>query len=115
MLKQQLKALATQRALSNSTSLVTLYVPGSTNPNDLVRMIRSELSKAPNIKIRQTRQGVQDALQAVLTNIKGLRQLPRNGVVIMTGQTTTHFESFIVEPPRPIDRFLYRCDTKFWV
>jgi peptide chain release factor subunit 1 len=110
-----LRTLSAAKSLNNSTSLITLYIPASTKISDLSKMIITEISEASNIKSRQTRQGVQDALQAVSTHIKRMKKLPTNGVVIMTGETTTGFESAMIEPKRPIDRFLYRCDNKFCV
>lgn len=110
-----LRNLIAAKSLNNSTSLITLYIPGSTKVSDLSKMVTTEMSESANIKSRQTRQGVQAALQAVSTHVKRMKALPSNGVVIMTGETTTKFESVIVEPKRPIDRFFYRCDNKFWV
>ena len=105
--------LKAQKSQTNTTSLVTLYVPSTTKINDLSKMINSEISKTSNIKLRQTRQGVQDALQAVSTNIKKLKEIPTNGLAIFTGHTSETFESISIEPPRPIDRFIYLCDNKF--
>jgi peptide subunit release factor 1 (eRF1) len=68
-------------------------------------MINSEISKTPNIKCRQTRQGVQDALQAVSTHVKRITTIPKNGLAIFAGNTTDGFESVALEPPRPVDRF----------
>lgn len=114
-MKSVVNQLATKKSLNNSTSLVTLYVPNNTKVSDLSKMISSEISKTPNIKSRQTRQGVQNALQAVSTQVKRLKVIPPNGIVIFAGETTEGFESLSAEPPRPIDRFFYRCDNKFWV
>lgn len=115
ILIKMLRTLTAARSLNNSTSLITMYIPGSTKLSDLSKMITTEIAEASNIKSRQTRQGVQDALQSVSTHVKSMKKLPSNGVVIMTGETTTGFENTIVEPKRPIDRFFYRCDNKFWV
>lgn len=115
MLRPLVNRLVTQKSLNNSTSLVTLYVPPTTKVPDLSKKINLEISKTPNIKSRQTRQGVQDALQAVSTHVKRMKTLPQNGIVIFTGPTTDGFTSVAVEPPRPIDSFFYRCDNKFCV
>lgn len=115
MLKPTIDRLVNQKSLNNSTSLVTFYIPNTTKVSDLSKRVNSEISKAPNIQLRQTRQGVQDALQAVLTHVKRLKTVPHNGIAIFAGQTTEGFESVAVEPPRPIDRFFYRCDNQFYV
>ena len=112
-IKPLIAHLKVQKSQTNTTSLVTLYVPASTKIIDLSKMINSEISKTSNIKLRQTRQGVQDALQAVSTTLKKLREIPTNGLAIFTGHTSENFESIAIEPPRPIDRFIYVCDNKF--
>lgn len=113
--RHSIKALATYHALSNSTSLVTMYIPGDTRVSDVTKMVNSEISKAPNIKSRQTRHGVQDALQAILTNIKGISCFPSNGVALFAGNTTEGFITTAIKPLHPIDRFFYRCDNKFYL
>lgn len=115
MLTQLVKHLQTCKSLNNSTSLITLYVPNTTKVTDLAKMVNLEISKTPNIKSRQTRQGVQDALQAVSTHVKRLKNIPGNGLAIFTGDTVCGFETTAVEPPRPVDRFFCRCDNKFYV
>ena len=115
MLRPLVNRLLTQKSLNNSTSLISLYVPATTNISDLSKMIKSETSQSQNIKSRQTRQGVQDALQGISTHIKSMKTIPNNGVAIFTGATTEGFTSIAIEPPRPIDRFFYRCDSKYWV
>ena len=78
-------------------------------------MINSEITKVSNIKSRQTRQDVQDALQAILTNVKGISHFPSNGGALFAGNTKEGFISKAIEPAHPIDRFFYRCDNKFYV
>lgn len=115
MLSSLVKRLQACKSVNNSTSLVTFYVPPTTKVCDFSKLVDLERSKAPNIKSRQTRQGVETALQAVSTQVKRFKTLPANGVAIFTGSTLTGFESVAVEPPRPIDRFFYRCDNQFYV
>lgn len=78
-------------------------------------MITSEMAQSHNIKSRQTRQGVQDSLQAISTQIKGVRKLPSNGVVLLAGETTEGFVNETIVPLRAIDRFFYRCGSKFYI
>ena len=110
---RSIKTLTTHRALFNSTSLVTMYIPGDTKVCDITKMVNSEISKTPNIKSRQTRQGVQDALQAILTNVKSVSHFPSKGVALFAGNTTEGFINTAIEPVHPIDQFFYRCDNKF--
>lgn len=115
MLRPLANRLLTEKSVNNSTSLVTFYIPPNTRISDFCKTLKSENSKTSNIKSRQTRQGVQDALQAVSTHVKRMKTLPLNGVAIFAGPTTEGFTSVCVEPPRPIDSFFYRCDNKFFV
>jgi peptide subunit release factor 1 (eRF1) len=115
MRTNSLSHLANAKSLNNSTSLVTFYVPGSTKVSDVSRMVNSEMSKTHNIKSRQTRQQVSDALQAVSSHLKTMKTMPENGIAIFTGHTTETFENTVIEPLRTIDRSFYHCDSKFWV
>lgn len=115
MTHQLIKSLSIAKSSTNSTSLVTLYIPNSTKIIEVSKMITSEISKTVNIKSRQTRQGVQDALQAVSSQLKRFASIPNNGLAIFTGQTSDGLISVSVEPVRPIDRFMYHCDSKFCV
>ena len=114
-LKSVIEKLSLCKSVNNSTSLVTLYVPSSTKISDLNKMITSEISKCTNIKSRQTRQGVSDALHSVISQLKRYKCIPSNGIAIFTGDTTDGFESLSVEPERPINSSFYRCDNKFCV
>lgn len=113
MFKPIINRLLTRKSVNNSTSLITLYVPCTTRVCDLSKMVNSEISKISNIKSRQTRRGVQDAFQIVSSHVKGIKEIPNNGVAIFAGNTTEGFESVVIEPPRPINSFFYRCDNKF--
>lgn len=107
--------LVNSKSLNNSTSLITFYVPSSTKVSDLSKMVNSEMSKTHNIKSRQTRQQVSDALQAVSSQLKTMKTIPANGIAIFTGHTIEGFENTVIEPLGVIDRSFYRCDSKFWV
>jgi len=115
MNKSLIEHLSECRSLNNGTCLVTLYVPGTAKINDVNKMVSSEISKTPNIKSKHTRQGVQDALQAISTHIKNMKSTPNNGIAFFTGPTIDGFESVAIEPLRPIDRFFYRCENSFCV
>jgi len=113
MHKPVINRLSARKSINNSTSLVSFYIPNTTRPCDFSKMVNSEISKTHNIKSRQTQQGFQDSLQAVSTHTNRINTIPKNGVAIFTGNTTEGFENVIIEPPRPLDRFLYSCDNKF--
>ena len=113
--KTMIKELAAKKSGVHSTTLVTMYIPGSTHVSDVTKMISDEISQSSRIKSRQTRQGVQDSLQYVSTQLKGIKQFPTNGVVIFAGETSEEVVNMSFVPQRPIDRFFYRCGTQFYV
>jgi len=113
MLRRVIKQLSYLTSLNNSTSLVSLYIPKTTKVTDLSKMISSELSKASNVKCRLTRQGTEKALQSISTHLKSMTKFPDNGLIIFTGQTTDKYINQVIEPIRPVNRFLYRCESSF--
>lgn len=110
-----IRNLEQARAKSNNTSLVTLYIPGKTKVSDMNTFITSELSKAPNIKSRVTRQNVIEALKSIASAFKLYKSFPENGLVIFNGITTEKKISQTFTPVKPVTRFLYRCDNQFYV
>src|SRR3972149_7656349 len=111
MLRQLITDLAGQRSYTNTTSLVTMYVPGTEKVPDVMKMVSSEMSKSTNIKSRQTRQNVQDSLQAISSQLKIINKFPENGVAFFAGSTEEKFVNTVIDPPSPINNFFYRCDT----
>lgn len=104
-----------ERSISNTTSLVTIYIPGKTLLTDVTNMLNLEISKAQNIKSKQTRNGVKESLNSILIYLKGLSKLPTNGLALFSGETQTGFIRRFIEPKQPVNRFMYTCDTKFHV
>lgn len=115
MLLSTAKTLQQYRSIGNTTSLITLYIPGRTQVSDMNKFVTTELSQASNIKSRITKQGVQDALKGVSTQLKNYKQFPENGVVIVSGNTTEKNVSITIEPPKNVDRFFYHCGNSFCV
>ena len=110
--------LSSAVSIDNTTSLVSLYIPSNTRiVPDLTRKISSEIAKSANIKARVTRQGVQSALSSILVSLKSLT-MPTNGVVFFAGETSYGTIMEKITPPstgQPINQFLYRCDSKFYL
>ncbi|CAH6418207.1 Translation termination factor eRF1 [uncultured virus] len=110
-----IKRLVGRQSAVRSTTLITMYIPGSTKVPDVTRMITAEISQSKNIKSRQTRQGVQDSLQHISSQLTGINKFPTNGVVIVAGATNEGVVNTSFVPPRPIDRFFYRCGSEFYL
>lgn len=113
MIRNIIKQLADSKSVNNSTSLVSLYLPKDSNFVDVTKMIMSEMSGSKNIKCRATRKGVHDSLQGILSNLKNYNKIPKNGLALFSGTTDEKKVNLVIEPINPVDRFFYRCDSKF--
>lgn len=103
------------------TELISLYIPAGRPLSDIMDTLRQEYSTAQNIKDRTTRHHVLDALMSIMQRLKLFKETPPNGLVIFGGYIpqgppgSEKMEVYIIEPPQPIDTFLYRCDSRFYV
>jgi peptide chain release factor subunit 1 len=103
------------------TELISLYVPPKRAISDVMRDLREEASTASNIKSKSTRKNVTDAIESILQRLKLFREPPDNGLVVFCGAIprggpgSEKMEIYVLEPPKPISIYLYRCDSKFVV
>lgn len=75
---------------------MTFCVTGKSNLEDMRKMIAQETKTANNIKSRTNRHAVQESLQQVTTYLKTLKEIPTNGMCLLSGrgcQTTNAHES----------------------
>lgn len=68
---------------SSSTSLISYYVKAG--PNNSGPLLTKELSASENIKDKTTKKAVQTALKSIQQHLKGLNQIPENGLAIFSG------------------------------
>lgn len=68
---------------SNSTTLISFYLKGGAN--NTASFLTQELSQSSNIKSKQTKDAVQDALKAIQRHLKTLTTIPDNGLAIFSG------------------------------
>jgi peptide chain release factor subunit 1 len=52
------------------TELVTLYIPPDKSISDVINYLRQEYATASNIKSKQTRKNVQDAIESAIQRLK---------------------------------------------
>lgn len=103
----------------SGTQLVTIYIPPDKRLSDVVAHARQEHSEASNIKSKQTRTNVQDALSSIQSRLKGYKKTPENGMVIFSGAVDaqgdkTEMETIVLEnPPQPVESYIYHCDSDF--
>jgi peptide chain release factor subunit 1 len=104
----------------SGTQLVTIYVPPDRLISDVVAHVTEEHSEASNIKSKDTRTNVQDALKSIKDRLKYYDTTPpENGMVLFSGAVdsgggrTEMITRVLENPPQPIQSFRYHCDAEF--
>jgi len=116
-LKRTLEMLASKEG--RGTELISLYVPPERRIHEVMANLREEYGTASNIKSRTTRKNVQEAIEKTLQRLKLFKEPPKNGLVIFCGAIprngpgTERMETYVLEPPEPINVYFYRCDARF--
>jgi len=116
-LKRSLDTLT--RKEGRGTELVSLYVPPGRQVSDVIATLKQERGTASNIKSDTTRKNVQDAITKVMQRLRLFRKIPKNGLVIFSGAIlqngpgSERVETYVIDPPEPINIWLYRCDNRF--
>jgi peptide chain release factor subunit 1 len=101
------------------TEMITLYIPPGKRIHEVMANLREEYGTASNIKSRTTRKSVLDAIERVMQKLKLFRETPPNGLAIFCGAIpqngpgTERMETYVFEPPEPINIYYYRCDSRF--
>jgi peptide chain release factor subunit 1 len=103
----------------SGTQLVTIYVPPDKQISDVVAHVTQEHSEASNIKSKQTRTNVQDALTSIKDRLRYYKEPPENGMVLFSGAIdsgggqTEMVTKVLENPPDPVQSFRYHCDSSF--
>ncbi|WP_435127495.1 peptide chain release factor aRF-1 [Halobaculum sp. D14] len=104
----------------SGTQLVTIYIPEDKQISDVVAHVTQEHSEASNIKSKQTRTNVQDALTSIKDRLRYYDTYPPdNGIVIFSGAVdagggqTDMVTRVLESPPEPVQSFRYHCDSDF--
>ncbi|AHG00128.1 peptide chain release factor 1 [Halostagnicola larsenii XH-48] len=104
----------------SGTQLVTIYVPDDRQISDVVAHVTQEHSEAANIKSKQTRTNVQDALTSIKDRLRYYDTFPPdNGLVMFSGAVdsgggrTEMVTKVLESPPQPVESFRYHCDSDF--
>ena len=104
----------------SGTQLVTIYIPDDKQISSVVEHVTQEHSEASNIKSKQTRTAVQDALTSIKDRLRYYDTFPPDrGIVIFSGAIdagggqTDMVTKVLESPPDPIQSFRYHCDSEF--
>lgn len=105
-------------ARGRATELISLYVSPGKQISDVMGYLRNEYAQSSNIKSRTTRKNVMWAIESLMGRVRGYKEPPANGVAFFVGNKAVGADksepvTFIIEPPEPLNTYLYRCDSTF--
>lgn len=100
------------------TELVTVMIPSGFSKDAVVRQLEAEAGTAENIKSKATRTAVVTSLERVVRELRKIQVTPPNGLAIFCGNVSEKegnqdIQIWMVEPPKPLNVRLYRCDQIF--
>ncbi len=100
--------------------MITLLIsPRHDALSKATQMLVQEYGTATNIKKRVNRVSVLTAITSAQQRLKLYKYIPKNGLVILCGTILEDDKdkkvSIDFEPPKPICRFIYKCDNRFHV
>jgi len=100
------------------TELVSVYVPAGYDINKINAHLAQEQGTASNIKSKQTRDNVINALERMIQHLKLIPKTPPNGLAAFAGNIAERegqqdYQVWSVEPPVPLNVRIYRCDKEF--
>ncbi|NYB51204.1 MAG: peptide chain release factor 1 [Methanobacteriaceae archaeon] len=117
--KKTLKELSDKKG--RGTELVSVYIPPNKQISDVVKHMREELSQSANIKSKQTKKNVQSAIEVIMQRMKLFPKPPERGLVLFVGMIpkggpgTEKMETYVFEPPEPVQTYTYHCDSQFYL
>ena len=102
------------------TELISLYIPPDKKISDVTNYLKNEISESQNIKSKLTRKNVLDSINSILGQLKNIKKVPENGLIIFSGAIpqnntpgTERNELTMVEPPDRVKTFRYHCASEF--
>src|SRR3989344_5499277 len=115
-LEEQIEELEAVRG--QHTELVTVMIPIGFNIHAVSNQLEAERSTAENIKSKQTRHAVMDAIDMIVRELKKYKQTPPNGIAFFAGNVsekegTSDVKIWAIEPPKVLKVRMYRCDKNF--
>jgi len=100
------------------TELISVYIPSGCNIQEIISMLKQEVSLTQNVKSRTTRHNVLDALEKIINHLRVIGKTPENGLVVFCGNTSekegqSNIKLWSIEPPQPLSQKIYWCDQTF--
>lgn len=107
-----------EAARGSGTSMISLIIPPKDQVVQVNKMLGEEIGTASNIKSRVNRLSVLSAITSAQHKLKLFNKTPPNGLVVFVGTIMTDEGkekkvSIDFEPFKPVNNFLYMCDSRF--
>lgn len=104
----------------SGTQMISVYIPGGYQIHETSGKLREELGQASNIKSKQTRTNVMEALEKIINYLKMFKCTPDNGLVVFAGNISDDpskrkIELFSIIPHQKLSVSIYRCDSSFFL
>ncbi|MFX1380055.1 MAG: peptide chain release factor aRF-1 [Promethearchaeota archaeon] len=116
--KQKLEELKSKKGFH--TELISVYIPHDRKVSDVTNHLKNEISESQNIKSKLTRKNVLDSINSLLGQLKNIKDIPENGLVMFSGAIpqgntpgTERNELTIIAPPEKVTTFRYHCASEF--
>ena len=99
--------------------MVTLAIPPKDPINKIMGLLNDEFAQAASIKSKQTMTSVQSAITSTREKLKLYRNTPTNGLIVFCGtilmddNKTEKKLTLDIEPFRPAQAFMYKCDVLY--
>lgn len=99
----------------SGTAMVSLYISAGTNVASERQRMSQEKSEASNIKDKQNRKNVEQAIERVNDILKKYKQSPENGMVLFVGVTEEDgtVEFVFDDLEQRLEYSDYTCDSRF--
>ena len=117
-IKKLLKYLKNKKGFH--TELISLYIPHDRKLSDITNHLKNEISESQNIKSKLTRKNVLDGISTLLGQLKNIKSVPENGLVMFSGAIpqndtpgTEKNELYIINPNEKVKTFRYHCANEF--
>jgi peptide chain release factor subunit 1 len=107
-----------KKARGRHTELISVYIPPTQKLEVVINQLAQEQGTASNIKSKQTRKNVMDALEKIIQHLRMYKDTPIHGLAVFSGNISERegaqeMELWAIEPKEPVAIKTYRCDQTF--
>lgn len=112
ILKKEIEELS--KIEGNGTEMVSLYIGDQRRVSIVRQYLNKEIGVVDNIKSATTKKNITRALSSIVAILSDIDETSDRGLVIFAGiDKQDNLIRKVIEPPRPVNAVMYRCDNKF--